>query len=369
MSHSWTLQEAHVDWLTCTAPTGDGGPRLLDLGTELLDESRTRGNTVRPSNFEGYHGNISEGIFAGFRLDGTCLRLSGRMARDWWRRVVEQGRNVTRLDLALTALGSPPEPHLALQSWNAIPEGRSTGGHPTDYTLIQTRNRGETLYCGVRASERFGRLYDKYRESKGVWRDGSWRYEVEYKGQAAKDVSSYLRDNAANEARIVGLLRRRFNEWGVEVVVAEPGIDWREGPIPSLTDDESRMKWLKSQVRQSIERIGTTFTADEIRTALGLQFGSRQVQEPGAKEVVDGATFDRALAEYRDRQRDKGGRTDDRDWPEPDDGAAGANGSPVPAGPKHPSKPPRRGYPAQRLHWEADPDAWTKDADGRVVRG
>jgi Replication initiation factor len=302
---TWKVMEAHVDWLTATAGTGDGGTDLLDLGSRLLSVEREKGNYGRPSNFEGYHGTISESLFVGWRLDGSCIRLGGGMARDWWRDVAGSARNVTRLDLAVTAICDPPDPAVALGHWNSLPPQRPGTGRPTEYQIIQARIGGATLYCGKRASERFGRIYDKFRESKGEHRDGSWRYEVEYKGQAAKEVSGYLRQHADLGPHICSIVARRFAEWGVVVPWPVPPWDWKETYQPKKTDNESRMKWLREQVRLSLEKLSTAYTADQIRLALGLQFGHdavARVMDQVAKEVPSGSPAAAKMAVDRANQ-------------------------------------------------------------------
>jgi hypothetical protein len=324
MNNLWTLKEAHVDWLTATAGTGPQATALLDFGGTLLSYEREKGNYGRPSNFEGYHGTVTANLFVGWRLDGACIRLGGPMARDWWRDVARQSSNVTRIDLACTALRSPPDPDVAIQYWNGLPTQRVGAGRPTDYTCIQARLGGQTLYCGSRSSERFGRIYDKFRESKGEYKDGSWRFEVEYKRQAAKEVATYLLGHADIDARIAGIVERRYLAWGIVTPWSAVEYSWRETYQPPKTDNESRMKWLRDQVRLSIEKVSASATADEIRLALGLQFG-RDEANLAYEEVMK-----RRTSTGVSRRQDavlkgfKEALADDRDRSQPDDGPNGA---------------------------------------------
>lgn len=267
---SWTLMEARIDWITCTAGTGQRGTDLLDAGLRIVATEHERGNPRRTSNFEGYHGTITKHAFAGWRLDGACVRLGGELARDHWRSVSEPGTNITRLDLAITGRSEPPDANVASISYNALPPDFAVRGRPTEYTLIQARLGGETLYCGRRASERFGRIYDKGRESRGEYPEGTWRFEIEYKGQAAKDVASYLRSRADIEQAIVGVVSMRFEEWRVQLPDFNVSDRWRDVGRKARTDNETRMKWLSESVRASIEKISTSYSGEEIRTALGL---------------------------------------------------------------------------------------------------
>lgn len=270
----WTLVEAHVDWLTATSPTGPGAIELFDLGARILAANVEKGNTSRTTSFEGYHGTFSEGCFIGYRTDGCCIRLGGQLARYWWRDVARKASNISRLDLAITATCEPDNPEYPGQVWDSLPDKPRRGGRPAEYSLIQSRYGGQTLYCGRRASEHFGRIYDKHRESKGQYPPGTFRFEVEYKGQAAKEVAAYLKEQADSEYRIVGVVRRRLGDWGVTLPVSDPSWDWRETPIIVRTTNESRYKWLKEQVSITVEKLSTTYSAADIREALGLKAGT-----------------------------------------------------------------------------------------------
>jgi hypothetical protein len=332
MNDLWTLTEAHVDWITATAGTGGNGPRLLDYGAKLLQEEREKGNYGRVSNFEGYHGTQSNSLFVGWRLDGACIRLGGGMARHRWRELVEQSENVSRLDLAVSAKREPPNAALALEYWNALPPGRTGAGHPTEYSLIQTRYSGSTLYCGRRASERFGRIYDKHAESKGHYPPGTWRFEIEYKGQAAKEVSAYLRQHANVDARIAGLVERRFLEWKIITPWSNVDYSWLEDYRPPKTDNESRMKWLREQVKLSLEKLSASYTADELRLALGLQFGREDANAVYAEVMKarsgKGADFVQQALEHGKEQAS----TYDRDRSKPNGGPFGPGNDPQSAG-------------------------------------
>lgn len=271
MDRSWTVLESQVDWITATARTGHGGTELLDLGATILTEERGKGNYGRPTTFEGYHGTVSQHCFVGYRLDGACIRLGGSLARDRWSQVAHLATNVSRLDVAVTCASEPGTDHLAIDYWRGTAGLARREGRPLEYTLIQTRGAGDTLYCGRRSSERFGRIYDKHQESKGLYPKGSWRFELEYKGGPAKEISARLAAAADVPRAILGIIENRYQEWGVitpwDTVTAT--ISDRAPRTP--TDNESRMKWLTEQVSGTVERLSASYTGEQLRKALGLQ--------------------------------------------------------------------------------------------------
>ena len=341
MKDKWTLTEVSVDWLTATAPTGPEGIRLFDLGARLLASEAERGNPGRPTNFEGYHGTVSAHLFAGWRIDGACVRLGGRMARDWWRDVAGLATNITRLDIALTAKCEPPNPDYPREVFIELPAHGSRPGRPVEYSLIQSRIGGQTLYCGRRASEHFGRIYDKHRESKGQYPDGTIRFEIEYKAQAAKEIAGYLKAGADTVPRLIGIMRRRMQDWGVLLPVSDPGIDWRPSPIEVRTTQESRMKWLNEQVNVTVEKLSSSYTADQLRQALGLQWGTEAAYSADDPRLEIFRLANEQLRAAKSEQMFGTGETNGRDRSQPDDGATGASGNRFPRRPKPPSQPPR----------------------------
>jgi hypothetical protein len=113
-------------------------------------------------------------------------------------------------------------------------------------------------------------VYDKGRESKGEYPEGTWRFEVEYKGQAAKEVGNYLRNFADIERKILTVVYSRFAEWQTPMPDFKVEESWRDVGRKALTDNQTRLNWLASSVRSSIEKVSTSYTAEEIRAALGL---------------------------------------------------------------------------------------------------
>lgn len=271
MDRSWTVLESQVDWITATARTGHGGTELLDLGATILTEERSKGNYGRSTTFEGYHGTVSQHCFVGYRLDGACIRLGGSLARDRWGEVAHIATNVSRLDVAVTAVSNPSTDHLAVDYWRGTPRLAVRGGRQLEYTLIQTRGAGDTLYCGRRSSERFGRIYDKHFESKGLYPRGSWRFELEYKGGTAKEVASRLAAATDVPRAILGIVENRYQEWGMITPWDTVTATFSDRAPRTPTDNDSRMKWLTEQVSGTVETLSSSYTGEQLRKALGLQ--------------------------------------------------------------------------------------------------
>jgi Replication initiation factor len=93
---------------------------------------------------------------------------------------------VTRLDLALDLIDGGID---GQEIYKALQEG-DKNGIASRFSMVLSDNAGCTLYFGSRQSERFARLYNKGAEqNNGLdW----WRFEVECKGDVAKEYARVL---------------------------------------------------------------------------------------------------------------------------------------------------------------------------------
>lgn len=86
---------------------------------------------------------------------------------------------------------------------NAVEAGKYCGFF--DYSIINSKRgkyKGTTVYFGSRNGQKFGRLYDKFAESRG--REDGIRYEVEFKESLA-DEAYRAYSSSANSARLATL--------------------------------------------------------------------------------------------------------------------------------------------------------------------
>jgi hypothetical protein len=148
------------------------------------------------------------------------------------------------------------------------------------FTFIENTAGGQTLYVGSRASDQFGRLYDKGCESEenlcappGI----IWRYEVEFKSYRAKKLAIQLAETARREETDVSEDIGTFvSQWfiGRNItpiwVGASDDMDWTCEIEAQITDDDASLRWLSIQVRPTVERLLDRKRADEVFDALGI---------------------------------------------------------------------------------------------------
>ena len=82
------ILEARVDWITCTAPRGDAGAALAQLGERELEGEVVSGDQQRPWSFQGYHGFSAGDARWGWGREGAIVVCSQQRAQDIARNCV-----------------------------------------------------------------------------------------------------------------------------------------------------------------------------------------------------------------------------------------------------------------------------------------
>lgn len=221
----------------------------------------------------GYDGQGFEHGFLGQRNDGFMIQITGAAANDYLHRLLSFDGNVTRIDVQVTVRTESYDGEYGKRALYEAERRRAEGG--THYSksrmrLIDGRGEGDTVQIGRRVSEKWGRLYDKQKESCQDIYFNSWRYEIEYKGNPAKFVAALLRkQDIATTVRQV--IRQQYQVWGF-------AMDWLESVEIDLykyrrsTYDKDRvLSWLAKQVNPSIQKLlQNGVCLQEITLALGL---------------------------------------------------------------------------------------------------
>lgn len=263
------LISAGVDWLTSTTDEPKAARRLWTKATFWLNQEASRGNDVRTWTMSGYKGHASGSVQMGERPDGLIVRLGGHMAHDYWREVFELTQRASRIDTQYT-IRFDVDPavvikklHGQCQRWSKRRKA------PRSFSCYTSSDGSSTLYLGSRESETFGRIYDKWRESKQESNRNAVRFETEWKGTKAKLVATHLASSENVAASCASLT--------AGVVQDSGGSSWVSTEahhtlcVPTLTSDaERRLQWLRSQVRPVVARLLEVGLRDEVLESLSL---------------------------------------------------------------------------------------------------
>lgn len=286
-----SVVSADVDWFTCTAGVDAVGEALFKRGAELVSEFADGGDRVKETGWQGYRGEQAGPIMYGLRPDGVVLRASGAGARVALEKVRDLAVKPTRIDVQMTVLhGSVTGlPQRIKRAAVKARTGRHKGA-PYRVKFIDGCGDGDAVIIGDRSSEAFGRSYDKYRETLQKYKesvalrrelaegfpDGSWRYEVEYKGSKAQKVTQRLLE-ADFQRAVIGDVRGWYEDHGIDIPVGDELLDAvRETKY--VPDDERSLAWIASAVRPTVQHLAARGRLADVLEAAGIGAQLRELE-------------------------------------------------------------------------------------------
>ena len=200
--------------------------------------------------------------------------LSGNEACLNWLPFAMLAKNVTRLDLQVTVTLTKPWPAMATMAYAWLDDNPDLRRKQLTYTLLENTSGGSTLYVGSRASDQYGRFYDKGKErDKEAEKGKEWRYEVEFKGQRASNVIEQLKrlTGASDvEAAISTTVHTWFAAREMPPIWAKNGQPMKMDIKATVTSDELKLLWLTKQVRPSVRQLLEHGRSEELMIALGI---------------------------------------------------------------------------------------------------
>jgi hypothetical protein len=262
--------EAGIDWVTCTAKHVERRVALIDLARAIADREWQQQGEVREYTWQGYQMKQTGGITYGTRDADAICRLSGALANVFGLEVVKRADNISRLDVQATCRFDPPRDDLGQLAFRtAVRHFRRHPRAPRPRAHV-TPEGYETVTLGSRASDWFGRIYDKYRESGEARYAGCWRFELEIKGKTCPMVARALAHHEHPERSAISLVRDHCARAGIKP--APFGIDagMRRPSQARQTTDDKRIKWLSEQGRSVVAGLTARGRWLDTYTALGF---------------------------------------------------------------------------------------------------
>jgi DNA relaxase NicK len=256
-----------VDWISMSCDRASGVAELLrwrDVAFKRLGEEGYSEQRFASHGFEGRsRGQVSVSV----GRSSVLCSLSGVEAYSNWRTVAQHATNISRIDLACTVRPATRTSALAREGY-ATHEGRSKGrGRPVQLTLIQSQDRGDTLYVGSRKSDQLGRLYDKEKESKEKLWNGCWRYEVQYRREYAKIAAGKLAGVPTDAEACTATVSSWFSARGIPCVPIADNSAITIRPAPKVADDIEWLRWVmrcvQPRARELVKRYGWRFVAEK----------------------------------------------------------------------------------------------------------
>jgi hypothetical protein len=265
-----------VDWLTCTAKSPEARIKIYELCAEFRRDLAQNGK-ITPWRFRGYQGLQCESVRWGTRADSDIAVLSGYDAAVAWRRLLPVAENVSRVDLAVTIRTRNEVGDLVQVYYDWVKQNLGAW-EARKLTKIENNKGGQTLYVGSRASDQFGRIYDKGAQDKKLKVPPGclWRYEVEFKEDRAGKIASQLRNSVDPNASPAQRIQQTVYLWFDSRDVPPLFCRAKSLPLDStvsarVTTDEKALAWLHAQVAPTVARLMDKGKADATLQALGVQ--------------------------------------------------------------------------------------------------
>jgi hypothetical protein len=248
------LASAGIDYLTATSRSTSTQVQLRGIGHDEISRASHEGNRVTPWAANGYRGHR-----CGHRIRkrgnvGTILRLSGGRSAALGPELCRSDANITRLDLQATVRFNRDVSALARHHASEARRDQQGGAKQRHLRIERTFGRGDTLYVGSRVSNYYGRVYDKHRESGDEQYRRCWRYEVECKGDGARQARKAVNATTDVPAASAALVCHWFRSRGCAVRY-RPELADELAPVgASHSDLDTWLTWLLRGVRPVVQR-------------------------------------------------------------------------------------------------------------------
>lgn len=261
---------AGVDYVRWTAQTDLGREKLLGAGRLLFDQQRASGFEKGVYATKWYRGWSIGTVSYGEGRQGSILQVSGASAHPASTRLSPEDIKCTRIDVQVSYALPEDDPDYWRRLQVAALESEAYAALKSKPSLGETGKigKGYTLTVGSRASEQYGRVYDKGREKESAYPLGSWRHEVEFKKDMAQRVFERFAGVPEKAPWCSAMVRNWFAFRGVPCEWPEDG---QALPMPyerRKTDAEAQIAWIVKSVAPTVAKLIEAGYEQELMAAL-----------------------------------------------------------------------------------------------------
>lgn len=280
-----------IDWITVTSTTRKSCVSMADKAAQLVKYEVQSGNIRKPWGMSGFTGWKAGSIQFGKRDDELMVRLGSKLAHDNWRYFYALADNCSRIDIECTTRTDADACRRVRWHWKEATRYQQQRARQAFVGHYSGNDKSETLYLGRRISDVFGRIYDKGRQSGLDHYQNSVRYEIELKGNRARQTAIELfeeeSESLAVSMRVAGFLRKR----GV-VLPRRWASYYHSGSARPACDRDRLLAWLSKTIRPSAIALASSGGIQEVLDALGLTHLAQPIpttlssSSKGVKEYV-----------------------------------------------------------------------------------
>jgi DNA relaxase NicK len=273
------IVDCGVDYLTCTFDDTADHSRFENVVRAVRRTEIKDGNFVEGWGFSGYKGEKVSGLEWGYRHDGAIVRLSGFSAQRWYKKFGKLATNCSRIDLQTTVLYDEAWSKTVKRHWREARRWFNERKSRPRPKKIEGVDGPETIYSGQRVSDVFLRCYHRGSKKGHEKAVGHIRYEAELKAHRGKQTLARILSapNVYHHTR--SQVWTAFTDRGYSL--AWPDVDHQHFVCDRIASDyERRLKWLRSQIRPTVEMMIELGRADECLEALGFSTFVRSGSKP-----------------------------------------------------------------------------------------
>lgn len=249
--------QSGIDWLTLTLPRSARHVSAWKRSClNAIERISAVGYPVELRKLLGYEGVSSGNCFFGEREDGFICQLTGNHANDHFDAVWRDDCNVPRIDLQFTAKFEQMPSNIAKKGYHdaTLANSELSSGRRRKLYIIIGSDGGDTLYIGAPSSNQRGRLYNKAVQSELPEHTRSWRYEVVFRNELARNCAGAIPSDAKLRAEyVVAIVSAWYEVRGINTSL------FYSGTTPALplqralpTDIERKLQWIRTQVAPTI---------------------------------------------------------------------------------------------------------------------
>lgn len=259
-----------IDWITATSTTPTKCLFMRTVANVWQEERKKQGYRERPYAGNGYTGTYVDGITYGERDDGAMLRLSGEVAKEHAYKVPVWSDRISRIDFQATLQDDNYENDWASRTaYRAMEDKRVVAGQ-TKWSRLQGSDGGTTFYLGRRISQRFYRVYDKTAESKGLYPQRTWRWEVEYKGPRAETWGMRIKSLNWTADDSMKAVKGAFSDYGFQLPCLGAVFPYTDTSPREPSNDERKIDYLKKCIKPMMLRLLEAYDRSMLLECIGM---------------------------------------------------------------------------------------------------
>lgn len=274
---------AGIDWLTVTSVTPENTRKMNDIRDRLLGQPELKASIPKKWGAMGYvgwnYGPMKLGVRNG---QEAILILSGNICSNtvsWFE--IDPNR-VKRIDLQVTVGLKTRKPTYVAEMYKLLPNLPDFSRYAKMIKYISSFT-GDTIYIGKRGRAHLLRIYDKSLDL-GYRKTGyAWRYEMEYRHDAAIQVTRRLNETESRQKYILGQVTGELKKRSIASSFGAHSVIDAIEVSASISTAETKLDWLARCVSPVVVQLLNLGYEEEIISTLKLKHIVKWSKQNGLK--------------------------------------------------------------------------------------